>query len=333
MWVRDNCVGYFWCNGRSTRCGHRRAPSMECNCSATPSSAELLSRIGPSVMCPPPEQVLGPEALVRKLQPTPSTAATSMASGPWQRDEPSRFAALQATHHPGFPRVGCGASKGSPKTTRCADARSQTAFAHTLGHIWRPKAARGGRLIYLDLGANSPMSSIRPFGDLYPDGESFAVTAFEADPAWAPLYEQPCCRFHASCDVKLIRAGIGARMRANESMSLQWLSNDGHSIGRSVRAVPDAMHTVEIRSVSLVHWLTRHVRHEDWVVCKMDIENVEHQVLPELLAVPSTLRLIDELFVECHHRESYGVGPHYYSECLSMYERLMAEGVWVHDYF
>ena len=32
------------------------------------------------------------------------------------------------------------------------------------------------------------------------------------------------------------------------------------------------------------------------VVCKMDIENVEHQVLPELLAVPSTLRLIDELF-------------------------------------
>ena len=40
------------------------------------------------------------------------------------------------------------------------------------------------RLIYLDLGANSPSSSIRPFRELYPDGASFAVTAFEADPAW-----------------------------------------------------------------------------------------------------------------------------------------------------
>ena len=35
--------------------------------------------------------------------------------------------------------------------------------------------------------------------------------------------------------------------------------------------------------------------------------STEHQVLPELLRVPWTLRLIDELFVfvECHHYETF----------------------------
>ena len=185
---------------------------MECNCSAPAwrdaGYEATVSAAGPAAMCPPPEQVLRPEPLVLNLQPTAPSAASWAASGPWQRDDPTRFAALR---HPGFPRRGCGYSK-SATTAKCANARSEASFAHTLGHAWRPSAARGGRLIYLDLGANSPSSSIRPFRELYPDGASFAITAFEADPSWFPLYEQPCCRFHASCDVKLVRAGIEARM-------------------------------------------------------------------------------------------------------------------------
>ena len=128
---------------------------------------------------------------------------------------------------------------------------------------------------------------------------------------------------HRDRALGLRQPDTAARAEAEEATALR----------EAVRAVPDATHTVQIRAASLLHWLARHVRHEDWVVCKMDIENVEHRVLPELLAAPSTLRLIDELFVECHHVETYGVPPHRYAECLTLYERLAAAGVWVHDYF
>ena len=79
--------------------------------------------------------------------------------------------------------------------------------------------------------------------------------------------------------------------------------------------------------------LRENVRHEDFVVCKMDIELAEFQVLPALLCTPSTLRLLAELMVECHHYETWHVGPHVYKECLDMYQALLAQGVWVHDYY
>ena len=125
---------------------------MECNCTAPAGAREegdeaIVSAAEPAAMCPPPEQVLRPEPLVLKLQPTAPSAASWAASGPWQRDDPARFAALR---HPGFPRWGCGYAKNA-KTSKCANARAEASYAHTLGHTWRPSAARGGRLNYLDL--------------------------------------------------------------------------------------------------------------------------------------------------------------------------------------
>ena len=133
-----------------------------------------------------------------------------------------------------------------------------------------------------------------------------------------------------------------------------------HTVARSVSSSARSNHKVAIRVTNLIHWLSRHIRHEDWLVCKMvrprasklskspppsfetqlerhlpsqDIENTEHTVLQELLNVPSTLRLIDELFVECHHFETYRTRPHSYRECASLYDRLTNAGVWVHDYY
>ena len=199
----------------------------------------------------------------------PPVAATSAASGPWQLDDASRFASMLASHHPGFPSSGCGASY-RPEVAECCERRNGVAFTHTLGHIWRPSAARGGRLIYLDLGANAPASSIRNFRALYPDAESFTVTAFEADPSWFPLYETPCCRYHSSCDVKLVRSGIGAAMVESEAIAYVNGRNEStHTIARSVSSTASAKHQVAIRVTNLAHWLSRHVRHEDWLVCKM----------------------------------------------------------------
>ena len=125
---------------------------------------------------------------------------------------------------------------------------------------------------------------------------------------------------------------VPAAAGVNDSVS--FLSTAGISIGRSVAPQRDAKHTQEVRTVGFGAWLRASVRHDDWVVCKMDIENSEFEVIPDLLAQPSTFRLIDELFLECHHIETWWkVGTHKYAECLDLYNRILATGVWVHDYY
>ena len=58
----------------------------------------------------------------------------------------------------------------------------------------------------------------------------------------------------------------------------------------------------------------------------------EFELIPHLLRRPSTLRLIDELFIECHHKETWSNGPHRRSECVQMARNLQAAGVWTHEW-
>ena len=46
------------------------------------------------------------------------------------------------------------------------------------------------RLIYLDLGANTPDSSVGWFKDHYPRGKEFEIFAWEADPKYFPQYAE-----------------------------------------------------------------------------------------------------------------------------------------------
>lgn len=246
---------------------------------------------------------------------------------PWQIDDASRFNLRKGLVHPGFPPFGCGCC-GS-LTFRCVQNRTRQSFSATLGHRWRPSDSKS-RLVYLDLGANAPDSSVVPFRHRYPDGHLFSVTAFEADTQWYDAYGNGTrhCQHHQTCGVTLIRAGVGV------NNSVAFLSTEANSIRRSVSAYRDVMHTRAVRTVGFRAWLRNNVRHVDWVVCKMDIENSEFDVIPDLLAHPSTFRLIDELFLECHHRETWWkTSLHLYTECLDLYNRALAAGVWVHDYY
>ena len=259
------------------------------------------------------------------------------AMQPWQLDDPARFAS-HAASHPGFPTGGCGLLRNEPNTSRCCNERNAKAFNNSLAAVWPPRRgsdSRSSRLIYLDLGANSPGSSIWRFVETYPRGARFEVIAFEADPQWAPQYTAARCaswnaRWNASVNCGPFRF-IPAAIGVNDTVS--YFARSGHSIGRSVKSIRDPMHSVEVHTVDFGRWLRENVRHEDFVVCKMDIELAEFQVLPALLRTPSTLRLLDELMVECHHYETWHVGPHVYKECLQLYQALLAQGVWVHDYY
>ena len=90
---------------------------------------------------------------------------------------------------------------------------------------------------------------------------------------------------------------------------------------------------VRVRCVDLLKWLQHHVKPQDLVVMKMDVERAEFDIVPALLANPMTARLIDELMLECHHQETWDAGPHKYRECVEMFHSMQAAGIWMHEWF
>lgn len=83
--------------------------------------------------------------------------------------------------------------------------------------------------------------------------------------------------------------------------------------------------------IGISGWLTKNVKEEEYVVMKADVEVVEEMMESK------TVRLVDELFLECSPRGNGGKGNNggrrAYWECLSLYGRLRDEGVAVHQWW
>jgi len=89
----------------------------------------------------------------------------------------------------------------------------------------------------------------------------------------------------------------------------------------------------ELKCVDFKNWLDHNVPHSALAVAKMDIEKTEFELIPYLLQYPDTFRRIDELYLECHHTETWGHRPHSYSECLKLFEDIRKIGIVVHEWF
>ena len=90
--------------------------------------------------------------------------------------------------------------------------------------------------------------------------------------------------------------------------------------------------TREVPSLDFALWLSTHVKPQDFVVVKMDIESMEFELLPHLIR-RGVAPLIDELFVECHCVESFNHRcGRKYAECIDLHRRSYEAGIWVHDW-
>lgn len=221
--------------------------------------------------------------------------------------------------------------------------------AHLLGSKLRPwtAPADGSRMVYIDLGANAIYRS-RPirtggtrwevtgsvgwFLSTYPNAASFDIIAFEPNVA----HHNAHALVSEAERVKRLeyhRAAVGAQNDTaflvsrdeHHDLSHQW-GRPGlfRSLGRRV-AVP---------MVDFVEFLNRNIQPRDFVTVKMDIENGEWSLLRRLLLPGSNVSLIDELFFECHHKETPSIASeHTYDDCLRMMRELMRQGVYVHEWF
>lgn len=81
------------------------------------------------------------------------------------------------------------------------------------------------------------------------------------------------------------------------------------------------------QQIGMSEWLKRNVKEEEYVVMKLDAEVVDEMVKSK------TIRLVDELFLECKPQGKGNNSRRAYWECLALYGRLRDEGVAVHQWW
>ena len=272
------------------------------------------------------------------------------AAAPWQSVQANRFSSSIASFYRNIsahPPSGCMKPIKWKVCGKDWSKRREAALSSTLGLLWPPRclASRGksaphaARAIYLDLGSRNPepearnisgtRSSLEVFATRYPDAWAFHVVAFEADPVWAPLYRSRKAiqrRYNfSSLDFHNVLVGV-----ADSTSSFS--TNSGADAGIVRKRERSRTVTREVPSLDFALWLSTHVKPQDFVVVKMDIESMEFELLPHLIR-RGVAPLIDELFVECHCVESFNHRcGRKYAECIDLHRRSYEAGIWVHDW-
>ena len=114
-----------------------------------------------------------------------------------------------------------------------------------------------------------------------------AIYVFEPNPEFAPRFERYRGRHYAF-------EFIPAAAAAHDGV----LSFSGAALGGSTQAT-DTSGSVTIRSIDFSAWLQRTVSPEDFVVCKVDAEGSEYDIVQRMIA-DGTLCLCDRLSIEWH---------------------------------
>lgn len=191
-----------------------------------------------------------------------------------------------------------------------------------------PACAQGRERVYVDLGARTYDSSVGWFRKHYPGGAEYAVHAFDIEERFRAEHEAERVTFH--------RAGVST---SDGTLFLGAGEMKGLSGGGAGVPVP---------TLNISKWLLHELPRDAYVVVKLDVEGMEHEIVPQLLATGAACA-IDELFVECHYarrgvrekdrtpKECDGVGQPERpcmkrDECVHMIDALRAAGVWAHDW-
>lgn len=239
--------------------------------------------------------------------------ATAFASpAVWESTDKSRYSELWWAH-PAFFSFPAG-RENSPRTQKNVRLRKDVAFATSLAHHGRPAEMQ----IFLDFGARSPRSSIREFRTRYPHGDRFAVYAFEAERSFARAYR-------GLANVTFINAAVS-------TFDGPCFFSVDNTDSAHMRAEPADGYR-PVRCLDVVKWIQTNIPARALTVAKLDVERAEFEIVPHLLRNAAVLRLIDEIFVECHHAETWNHTGHTHAECLSMFKSLRAAGLFVHEWF
>jgi FkbM family methyltransferase len=152
------------------------------------------------------------------------------------------------------------------------------------------------RNIYIDLGSHDG-DTLRLFAEMYPDAASYKAYCFEPNKMFVPNYRDLDCE-HVQA-AAWTRDGEIRFYTAEKSIGNTVMPN------KRGRNKIDKTKTDTVPCVDFSAWLGRNVTPEDLVVCKVDIEGAEYDVLEKVVR-DGNLDLIKKLYVEWHNRKLEG---------------------------
>ncbi|XP_050234244.1 uncharacterized protein LOC126682564 [Mercurialis annua] len=95
----------------------------------------------------------------------------------------------------------------------------------------------------------------------------------------------------------------------------------------TVTEVSSGKEVPQVEEIGMSGWLRKNVKEEEYVVMKAEAEVVEEMIESK------SIRLVDELFMDCKPRGHNNGGRRAYWECLALYGRLRDEGIAVHQWW
>lgn len=156
--------------------------------------------------------------------------------------------------------------------------------------------------IYIDLGSYDG-DTLRLFAEKYPDAASYKAYCFEPNKMFDHHYKNLACE-HVKAAAWTSDGNI--RFYVSEKQTRRsHLGNTVMPMFASVLAKNDKTGLPLIPCVDFSSWLRKNVTREDFVVCKMDIEGAEYEVLEKIIR-DGNLDLIKKLYVEWHNTRLEG---------------------------
>jgi FkbM family methyltransferase len=153
------------------------------------------------------------------------------------------------------------------------------------------------RNIFLDCGGHDGCS-VRRFRRVFDPKERFFIFSFEPNPIFEPNYGS--FRKH-----RLIQAAVHDRDGVAD-FYLDREDGDGSTIFKSKLTREDGgfgtldkTSPVQVQTIDLSNWIRVHLRENDHIVLKLDVEGAEYDVLEKMHA-DGTLGRIKRLFIEWH---------------------------------
>ena len=147
--------------------------------------------------------------------------------------------------------------------------------------------------IFLDFGAWTG-NSIARFRQLYPDHEEYKIYSFEPFP-------ESVKRFKANYPkIKIIEAAVWDEdcKRTLRVGTGKWV--EGCTLVKAKRVKRyDKTQNVKVHCLDIVKWMKNHLKSDDYIVVKFNIEGAEYKVLQHIIN-NKMIHWFDELWVEWH---------------------------------
>lgn len=153
------------------------------------------------------------------------------------------------------------------------------------------------RKIYIDCGAWNG-NSIMIFKKRFKNSKDFEIYAFECHPKLRNKLNFLKRRNKFNFIDKAVWINNGT---VNMFLGTKNLTQSSTLISSKMRLI-NRKHPVKVKSIDFSSWIIKNFKEDDYIVCKLNIEGAEYEVL-EKMVKDKSIKFIKELYIAWHYKK------------------------------